>query len=46
MIQAGTVVQLCYSLKDSQGTVLDQADRKDPFTYLHGGGQIVPDAEF
>lgn len=44
-IQTGKVVQLAYSLKNSDGEVLDQADRAEPFTYLHGASQIVPGLE-
>ncbi len=44
-IQEGKVVNLSYSLKNSTGEVLDQADAKDPFVYLHGAGQIVPGLE-
>ena len=45
MIKNGKVVDLSYSLKNSKGEVLDQADAKDPFTYLHGAQQIVPGLE-
>ena len=44
-IQDGKVVGLAYLLKDSKGRVLDRSDSKDPFTYLHGAGQIVPGLE-
>lgn len=45
LIQDGKVVDLVYSLKSDDGEVLDQADRESPFTYLHGGEQIVPGLE-
>lgn len=45
MITNGKVVQLNYLLQDSEGKNLDQADSSHPFTYLHGGGQIVPGLE-
>ena len=45
MIKNGKVVNLAYTLKNDGGEVLDQADSKDPFTYLHGGSQIVPGLE-
>ena len=45
MIKNGKVVDLAYSLTNSEGEVLDQADVKDPFTYLQGGSQIVPGLE-
>ena len=44
-IAEGKVVQLRYSLKNSQGEVLDQADKDSPFVYLHGASQIVPGLE-
>ncbi len=45
MIKAGTVVNLAYSLKNSDGDLLDKADAGEPFTYLHGASQIVPGLE-
>jgi FKBP-type peptidyl-prolyl cis-trans isomerase SlyD len=45
MIKNGKVVDLSYSLKNSEGEILDQADSQDPFTYLHGSQQIVPGLE-
>jgi FKBP-type peptidyl-prolyl cis-trans isomerase SlyD len=45
MIKNGKVVNLAYTLKNSDGEVLDQADKTEPFTYLHGGSQIVPGLE-
>lgn len=45
MIKAGKVVDLCYSLKNSDGKLLDRADPQDPLTYLHGADQLVPGLE-
>jgi FKBP-type peptidyl-prolyl cis-trans isomerase SlyD len=45
MIKNGKVVDLRYSLKNSQGELLDEADAADPFTYLHGAQQVVPGLE-
>jgi FKBP-type peptidyl-prolyl cis-trans isomerase SlyD len=45
MIQDGKVVTMLYTLKDSEGEILDQAGKDDAFVYLHGGGQIVPGLE-
>jgi FKBP-type peptidyl-prolyl cis-trans isomerase SlyD len=45
MIKDQTIVKLAYTLTDGEGEVLDQADAKDPFEYLHGGSQIVPGLE-
>ena len=44
-IQKGKVVDLSYTLKDSEGELLDQADAQDPFTYLHGADEVVPGLE-
>jgi FKBP-type peptidyl-prolyl cis-trans isomerase SlyD len=44
-IKNGSVVNLAYTLKNSEGDVLDQATGNDPFTYLHGAQQIVPGLE-
>ena len=45
MITQGKVVQLNYSLVDTEGRELDRADGEDPFFYLHGAGEIVPGLE-
>jgi FKBP-type peptidyl-prolyl cis-trans isomerase SlyD len=45
MIKEGTVVDLSYSLKNSEGEILDEASARDPFVYLHGSHQIVPGLE-
>lgn len=44
-ISDGKVVDLLYALKNDSGEVLDRADSEAPFTYLHGGQQIVPGLE-
>ncbi len=44
-IKDGMVVDLAYVLTSETGEVLDRADLNDPFTYLHGAGQIVPGLE-
>ncbi|MEK6580262.1 MAG: peptidylprolyl isomerase [Bdellovibrionota bacterium] len=45
MIGTGKVVELHYVLTDAKGKVLDRADKDAPFSYLHGGQQIVPGLE-
>ncbi len=45
MIKQGTVVSMTYLLKNDAGEELDRADKAEPFTYLHGAGQIVPGLE-
>ncbi|WP_017460969.1 FKBP-type peptidyl-prolyl cis-trans isomerase [Dyella ginsengisoli] len=40
-----TVVSFHYTLTDDQGTVIDSSAGREPLTYLHGVGQIVPGLE-
>ena len=40
-IEKNKVVSLRYTLKNSQGELLDQADTARPFVYLHGANNIV-----
>lgn len=39
------VVSIHYTLKNSEGTVLDSSSGSDPLAYLHGAGSIVPGLE-
>ena len=39
------VVSIHYSLKDSQGTLLDSSEGKTPLTYIQGLGHIIPGLE-
>jgi FKBP-type peptidyl-prolyl cis-trans isomerase SlyD len=45
MIKEGCVVSLSYKLTNDAGEELDRADKGEPFSYLHGFGQIVPGLE-
>jgi FKBP-type peptidyl-prolyl cis-trans isomerase SlyD len=45
MIKEGSVVTMTYVLTSDEGETLDQADKAEPFTYLHGYGQIVAGLE-
>ncbi len=45
MIQKDSVVGITYILRNGAGEELDQADRNDPFYYLHGANNIVPGLE-
>jgi FKBP-type peptidyl-prolyl cis-trans isomerase SlyD len=40
-----TVVSFEYTLKDDGGQVLDTSDGREPLTYIHGGGNIIPGLE-
>jgi FKBP-type peptidyl-prolyl cis-trans isomerase SlyD len=44
-IKPNTVASLRYTLKNSQGELLDQADSTHPFIYLHGANNIVAGLE-
>jgi len=45
MIKQGTVVSMTYLLTNAEGEEIDRADKDEPFSYLHGAGQIVPGLE-
>jgi FKBP-type peptidyl-prolyl cis-trans isomerase SlyD len=45
MIKKDQVVSLSFTLTNDKGEVLDKADKKEPFFYLHGHSQIVPGLE-
>jgi FKBP-type peptidyl-prolyl cis-trans isomerase SlyD len=40
-----SVAAFHYTLTDDQNQVIDSSAGRDPLTYLHGGGQIVPGRE-
>lgn len=44
-IQEGSIVSIEYTLTDDTGKVVDSNVGKEPLTYLHGSGQIVPGLE-
>jgi FKBP-type peptidyl-prolyl cis-trans isomerase SlyD len=45
VVADGTVVTMHYTLKDSEGTVLDTSSGAEPLAYLHGADNIVPGLE-
>ncbi len=45
MIRENKVVDLAFTLKSEEGEILDQAEKDDPFVYLHGFDQVVPGLE-
>jgi FKBP-type peptidyl-prolyl cis-trans isomerase SlyD len=45
MIENGSVVSIEYTLSDEGGTVIESNKGKDPLTYTHGEGQIIPGLE-
>lgn len=38
-------VSIAYTLKDDAGKVIDTSEGRDPLTYLHGVGSLVPGLE-
>jgi FKBP-type peptidyl-prolyl cis-trans isomerase SlyD len=44
-IGAKKAVTFHYSLRDDDGNVIDTSEKREPMTYLHGQGQIVPGLE-
>ena len=45
VVQDGSIVSIEYTLTDDTGKVVDSNIDKEPLTYLHGSGQIVPGLE-
>lgn len=45
VIQNGSTAKLEYTLTDEKGTLLDTNKGKEPLTYTHGQGQIIPGLE-
>lgn len=39
------VVAIDYTLKDEEGSVLDTSEGKEPLSYMHGNGNIIPGLE-
>jgi FKBP-type peptidyl-prolyl cis-trans isomerase SlyD len=44
-IGAKRAVTIHYTLRDDEGKVLDSSEGREPLTYLHGAGNIVPGLE-
>lgn len=44
-VAKNTVVSITYTLKDSEGNLIDSADASDPLAYLHGVGNLIPGME-
>ena len=44
-ITQNTVASIEYTLKDQEGEVLDTSEGREPLTYLHGSGNLVPGLE-
>jgi FKBP-type peptidyl-prolyl cis-trans isomerase SlyD len=44
-ISQNTVASIEYKLKDADGQVLDTSEGREPLTYLHGAGNLIPGLE-
>ena len=44
-IAQNTVAAFHYTLTDDEGQVIDSSEGREPLTYLHGSGMIVPGLE-
>ena len=44
-IESNKVVTINFTLKDSDGNVLESTENKEPFSYLSGNSQILPKLE-
>lgn len=45
VIRDGATVKMEYTLTDDKGKLLDTSKGKEPLTYIHGEGQIIPGLE-
>ncbi|GAB5450297.1 MAG: peptidylprolyl isomerase [Halioglobus sp.] len=45
LIGNNLVVSMHYKLTDNDGEVLDSSEGREPLTYLHGAGNIIPGLE-
>lgn len=45
IIEKNKVVAFNYTLKDREGQLLDTSQGREPLTYLHGAGHIIPGLE-
>ena len=44
-ISQNTVASIDYKLTDTDGQVLDSSEGREPLTYLHGAGNLIPGLE-
>ena len=44
-ISKNKIASLSYTLKNDDGQILDQADKENPFLYMHGTGGIIKGLE-
>ena len=44
-IEKGRVVRMHYTLRDERGTTIESSQGREPMSYLHGYGHIIPGLE-
>lgn len=44
-VEKDTVVTIDYTLKDEKGHVLESSEGKEPLSYIHGNGMLIPGLE-
>ena len=44
-IEKGRVVRMHYTLRDDSGTTIESSGGREPLTYLHGFGHLIPGLE-
>ncbi|MCK5725653.1 MAG: peptidylprolyl isomerase [Thiotrichaceae bacterium] len=44
-IDTHKAITLSYTLKDNDGTLLDSADKSEPFIFIYGTGNVIPGLE-
>ncbi len=44
-IEKNKVVGIHYTLKDNEGQVIDSSEGREPLSYLHGRGNLIPGLE-
>ncbi len=44
-IQKNTIVTINYTLTDESGTKIESSEGQEPFSYLHGTGNVIPGLE-
>ncbi|MGL1904142.1 MAG: FKBP-type peptidyl-prolyl cis-trans isomerase [Fibrobacterales bacterium] len=45
IVEKNQKVTICYTLKDSDGTIIEEAPESNPLTYMHGYHYIIPGLE-
>lgn len=45
IIEKNKVTSIDYTLKDDSGNVLDSSEGREPLSYLHGNGNLIPGLE-